>query len=81
MTKKSQKNSDERPLKVCLVVATQFRKKRVDQHHIARRRALAKDTKTMAAIAAGLVTEWNRKDKSCFTQTKGKPLCNLVQVC
>ena len=34
----------------------------VGQHHIARRRAPAKDAKTMAAMAADLVTERDRED-------------------
>ena len=46
----------------------------VGQHHIARRRAPAKEAQTMAAMAADLVTGRNRKDRSCLTaQVKAKP--------
>ena len=44
----------------------------VGQHHTARRRALVKDAKTMAAMAAGLVTERDRDDKSNLTAAQGK---------
>ena len=47
------------------------------KHHIARRRAPAKDAQTMAAMAADLVTGRNRKDRSCLTtQTKGQAMWN-----
>ena len=50
----------------------------VGQHHIARRRAPMKDAKTMAAMAAGLVTERDREDKSYLTaQGKAKP-CECI---
>ena len=50
-----------------------YKKNKVDQFHSARRRAPVKDTQTMAAIAAGLVTGWNRKDRSSSTaQTRAK---------
>ena len=46
----------------------------VGQHHIARHRAPVRKAKTMAAMAAGLVTERDREDKSYLTaQGKAKP--------
>ena len=46
----------------------------VGQNHIARRRALATDAKTMAAIFFALVSERDREDNPYLTaQTKAKP--------
>ena len=47
----------------------------VGQHHVARRHAPVKDAKTMATMAAGLVTERDRKDRSLLDSIgKGKTM-------